>query len=484
MQYSILYYQDVKRNPDFRYEAEFFLPKYLEQERKLLKVDTILLKECATFSNGRAFDSQEFASDGDIYIAKIGDVTQKRDYQQWELISKNHFNSLKAHCLGHNDILMTLTGDPPDVGKVQLIYEPPRDKLSWNQRVALLRLKRQEKIGSSEYLFTALSSKYCRDHIERWAKGIRQRNVGNPAVLNMAIPILSEIQNHITDIIQSTFSLLKTSKEFYSQAQTLLLSELGFTNWQPKHRLTFVKSYSDIEQVERIDAEYYQPKYEEIAHAIKSYSGGWGTLGRLVDLKDENFRPVDKTEYKYIELANIAGNGEITGCMIEQGQDLPSRARRKVVMGDVIVSSIEGSLDSIALINEEYDQALCSTGFYVINSQAFNSETLLVLLKSIVGQLQLKKGCSGTILTAINKDEFGKVILPIIAEEKQIQIQQTVVESFRLRKQSKHLLECAKRAVEIAIEHDEQTAIDYIENEMQEVYALPDGNSAVLYYRQ
>ena len=67
--------------------------------------------------------------------------------------------------------------------------------------------------------------------------------------------------------------------------------------------------------------------------------------------------------------------------MIEQGQDLPSRARRKVATGDAIVSSIEGSLDSIALIDEEYDQALCSTGFYVVNSQAFNSETLLVAIK-------------------------------------------------------------------------------------------------------
>lgn len=37
--------------------------------------------------------------------------------------------------------------------------------------------------------------------------------------------------------------------------------------------------------------------------------------------------------------------------------------------------------------------------------------------------------------------------------------------SFNSRKQSKHLLECAKRAVELAIEQDEQTAIDWLENE-------------------
>ncbi len=139
----------------------------------------------------------------------------------------------------------------------------------------------------------------------------------------------------------------------------------------------------------------------------------------VAHLKDNNFKPEHKTEYRYIELANIAGNGEITDCMTTQGQDLPSRARRKMSTGDVIVSSIEGSLDSIAKINKEYDEALCSTGFHVIKSKVFNSETLLVLMKSMVGQLQLKKGCSGTILTAINKDKFAQVVLPIIKKKKQ-----------------------------------------------------------------
>ena len=185
----------------------------------------------------------------------------------------------------------------------------------------------------------------------------------------------------------------------------------------------------------------------------------------VAQLKDNNFKPEHKTEYRYIELANIAGNGEITDCMTTQGQDLPSRARRKVSTGDVIVSSIEGSLDSIAKINKEYDEALCSTGFHVIKSKVFNSETLLVLMKSMVGQLQLKKGCSGTILTAINKDKFAQVVLPIIKKKKQARIQQQVTESFNLRKRSKHLLECAKRPVEMAIEQDEQTAIDWLENE-------------------
>ena len=85
-----------------------------------------------------------------------------------------------------------------------------------------------------------------------------------------------------------------------------------------------------------------------------------------------------------------------------------------------------------------------------------------MFLKSRVGQLQLKKGCSGTILTAINKEEFSKIAVPKITAEKQAEIEQKVIESFNLRKRAKDLLEYAKRAVEIAIERDEQTAIDWL----------------------
>ncbi len=274
-----------------------------------------------------------------------------------------------------------------------------------------------------------------------------------------------EIQLSIDKSIWESFDKHRMSKEIYAKAQILLLSELGLANWKPKHHPAFVKSYSDTKQAGRIDADYFQPKYDEIINSIKSYSEGWDMLGNLARLKDKNFNPQGNKEYRYIELANIAGNGEIMDCMLEQGQDLPSRARRRVATGDVIVSSIEGSLDSIALIDEEYDEALCSTGFHVINSQVLNPETLLTLLKSIVGQLQLKKGCSGTILTAINKHELCNIVLPVIPKEKQTQIQKKVIESFNLRKQSKHLPECAKRAVEIAIEQNEKVAIGWLENE-------------------
>ena len=55
---------------------------------------------------------------------------------------------------------------------------------------------------------------------------------------------------------------------------------------------------------------------------------------------------------------------------------------------------------------------LCALLDFMLSSQmCLILKLLLVLLKSIVGQLQLKKGCSGTILTAINKEEFSKIAI-------------------------------------------------------------------------
>ena len=223
------------------------------------------------------------------------------------------------------------------------------------------------------------------------------------------------------------------------------------TQWAPIPGLTFEKNYADVQHAERIDADYFQPKYDDIVNAIKTYPGGWDTLGNLVQLKDTIFKPARETEYRYIELANIGANGEITGCMTALGKHLPSRARHLVRAGDVIVSSIEGSLDSIALIPEEYDRALCSTGFHVIRSDTLDSEVLFAFLKSCAGQLQLKKACSGTILTAINKAEFRKVVLPKITAEKQAEIRQQVAQAVNLRRQANALLEGSTQSVDIAI---------------------------------
>lgn len=75
-----------------------------------------------------------------------------------------------------------------------------------------------------------------------------------------------------------------------------------------------------------------------------------------------------------------------------------------------------------------------------------------MLFKSEPIQQLLKQGCSGTILTAINKDEFLNIPLPLVDANIQTQIADLIRQSDRLRQESQALLEEAKRKVEQAIE--------------------------------
>ena len=461
MQYSIVNYQSVvDASHSMRLDAEFFHPDYLKIQQQLEAISSHRLKDFQVKIRHPKEIKRNYVDDGVLLFRGQNvrplsiDLTSNPVY-----ISEEDAERLKENTIYYKNILIMRSG--ANVGQCA-IYLENNNAISMSDTLII------QSGNLNPFLLTIfLNTKHGKALIERGKYGSAQPHISPPFLHQIPMPIWDVLPSVIEKTYLQSKDLTELSKTRYSEAQILLLAELGLTDWQPKHELSFVKNFSDTKDAERIDADYFQPKYDEIVDAIKNYSGGWGTLENQVRIKDTNFNPDAETEYQYIELANIGNSGEITDCMVEQGEDLPTRARRKVAAGDVIVSSIEGALESIALITEEYDNALCSTGFHVVQSDVLNSKVLLVLLKSMVGQLQLKKGCSGTILTAINKEEFSKIAIPKIKAERQVEIEQKVIESFNLRNRAKDLLEHAKHAVEIAIEQDEQAAIDWLESVLE-----------------
>ena len=457
MQFKIRNLSYLSLHPDFRWDSQYLsCEPYKNEILKYVPIGNTLISS----QYGISIQMNEDNIGTKIYrMNEISNMLCDRNILKYVALNDNQIEAFK---LKDRDVLFNRTNSKEFVGRTGIFKEFSDEDIVFASY--LVRINPDPEIVTPEYLTAFLNTKYGIIDIKRRARhSINQSNVNLEEVKRIEIPLLcDQLQNGITLSFNKAVDSIQASEVIYHQAQTLLLAELGLANWQPKHQLTFVKNFSDTKHTERIDADYFQPKHDEIVNAIREYPGGGDTLEILARLKDSNFKPEPETEYKYIELSNIGSSGEIIGCTVEPGQDLPTRARRKVTAGDVIVSSVEGSLNSIALITDEYDNALCSTGFHVIQSDVLNSETLLVLLKSGIGQLQLKKGCSGTILTAINKDEFNKIVVPKIKVEKQTEIQEKVLESFRLRQQAKDLLEHAKRAVEIAIERNEQAAMDWL----------------------
>jgi restriction endonuclease S subunit len=86
-------------------------------------------------------------------------------------------------------------------------------------------------------------------------------------------------------------------------------------------------------------------------------------------------------------------------------------------------------------------------------------EYLTLVLNSLIVQLQADRDAGGSIIQHWKPSEIGEVLIPIIENSIQTQIEEKIKKSFELKEESKKLLDLAKRAVEIAIEKNEDEAV-------------------------
>lgn len=161
-----------------RLDPDYYQPHYRNRTSALVRVSSSSLKRECAISMGPAYSSLSFGSNDGVRIAKIGDVTNRREDEEWDQLTDIEFARFGMVSLSKDDILLTMTGDPPDVGKVFMPYTSfSSDRvLAFNQRVARLR----SKTANQFYLYAFLSSERFRLRIEQLALGIRQRNVSVP----------------------------------------------------------------------------------------------------------------------------------------------------------------------------------------------------------------------------------------------------------------------------------------------------------------
>lgn len=366
----------------------------------------------------------------------------------YRYISQSLHNTLAKSALQANDVLVTKTGIY--FGKSAVVPEG-FPEANTSAHVGIMRLS--DDTINPYYLSTFINSKFGYQQFRR--RGIKATRPEIKLIEFNDISIVQlpqSLQIDVENLVKQSAELRKAAEDGYTSAESYLLECLGMQDFVANPDAYNIKTLKEsFLESGRIDAEYYLPKYEDYTKAVLAYAGGVAPLNEICMIQDDNYTPEAKQVYRYIELADIGKSGDIIGCLCEKGEDLPTRARRLVLTGDVIVSSIEGSLGSCALITEDYNHALCSTGFYVVRSSQINSETLLTLFKSEPIQQLLKKGCSGTILTGIGKQEFKQMPIPLIRPEVQAEIAQYIQRSFALRKEASQLLEEAKLSVEQAI---------------------------------
>ena len=453
---SEIKFSDVRKTTTLRFDSDYYKKEYLKIEEFIQKNKSCFVsieKQNLQVDASAFYPSLEpYYNTGDVPFIRVADVKSHIDYNSCVNIPVMGEEFKTLHLCQSGDVVLTKGGR---VGTAGLITKPSyvtRDLIFINSST----MSRQDYV--TLYMFFA--SDFAHKQMIRSSSMTAQPHLTITLIRDLLVYNYSDnFKKKIEEYYTRVESLSSNAQFAYSEAEELLKQSLNIdTSFITNSTVSIKNKKSSFDISGRFDAEYYQSKYEKYTQVLNAQD----TVGTLCKLYDQNFVPEAEVEYTYVELASVGSAGEIVNAERNWGSELPTRARRKVNAGQIIVSSIEGSLQSCALITSEFDDSLCSTGFYVIDSKDINSETLLVLFKCEIMQSLMKQRCSGSILAGITKDEFLSMPLPSIDENVQKEIAKKVKKSFELRRKSKQLFENTKKAVEMAIEQEEDAALAWL----------------------
>jgi restriction endonuclease S subunit len=445
---EIRYNQAIER---LRFDAEFYLPEYLELENKLAQIGYTSLNDLLEDINRNPMAyGFTYIKEGYPLIRGVDIKPPFIELNAIKRISKREQQKYKSTAVYTGDLIMTVRGT---IGQVAVVTD---DIGEANISPNLIYLRPKNK-KISEFLAVVLNSKIGQCQIQQIITGSVQGTITEPQICAIRIPKFSkEVINEILDFVKQAYKKRKLADERYKKAEALLNKLLGIEKLELKQEKVFEARFNEIEETLRFDAEHYQPKYGLVKEFITKSEYKVKKLREVVEISDKKIEPSSQpTElFSYIELANInPSTGEIEEVSQIKGYEAPSRARMLLEKGDVLVSSLLGSLDNVGLVPEEFDDAVASTGFFVIRSKTFLPEFLFLLFKSNLMRLQLEEKTAGAIMSAVPKTTFGDLLIPLIPQETQKQISDLIKQSFELRKESKQLIEQAKKEVEKFIEN-------------------------------
>jgi type I restriction enzyme S subunit len=256
---------------------------------------------------------------------------------------------------------------------------------------------RLHKFIDTEYFFNLLSSPYVNDQFHKLASGSVVKNISGDLVKKVVLPIpsLSE-QQRIVAILDEAFAAIAKAK---------------------------ANAVQNLKNAKELFESYLQSMFENKGE-------GWEEkmFGEVL-LKTESVDPTKKPdeEFIYLDVSSVnKETKEIENASSVMGKDAPSRARKLIRTNDVIFATVRPTHSRVALITEEYNEQVCSTGYFVLRAKDFLNNNLVYYFLLTYGfNKQMEKLQKGASYPAVNDSDVKGIIIPF---PKSLKEQQTIVQ--------------------------------------------------------
>ena len=142
---------------------------------------------------------------------------------------------------------------------------------------------------------------------------------------------------------------------------------------------------------------------------------GWTTalIGDVCEDVEQRV-PFSEENFVYIDIGSVDREKKVIESPAEiSGADAPSRARRCVRSGDVLVSMTRPNLNAVALVPEELDGQIASTGFEVLRSSTLDPRWVFYIVRSARFVDEMSRLVQGALYPAVRAKDIRSFEIPV-----------------------------------------------------------------------
>ena len=452
----------------FRLDTEYYQKEYLRYDQLIESKEYQRLEDVSDFligPFGSAFNTENY----EISESASYRYVRGRDIKPFVLMSddnrylpKADFERLEKYSLKEDDILVSVVGT---LGNASIVMANNLPAIFSNKSSVLRNIT-----VNPYYLLTYLNSRHGRNLSLRMTRGAIQTGLNLDDLKSLNVPVFSiEFQLQIESVVKQAHQTQEHGKALYQEAEALLLAELGLDKEDKKvgvqsQELTLADSFLASG---RIDAEFYAPQPLRLLSQLRQRP--YVTLGSISTIRNgfpwssdafqENGVPgepvvrIRDCKPFYIENKHLTTieSGYASIIPFEKAQP------NDIVIGMDGLKWFYGSLITEPVF---VNQRVCHL---TIRAKTMPPEYVTLVINSRIGQTQLLREMTiAQTVGHITNQSVSGLLIPQLPDIKMEELAQLLRESMAAKSQSEQLLSTAKRAVELAIETSEETAVAWL----------------------
>lgn len=435
-----------------RLDPEYYKPNYLVLNQSLKQLDYKYLCDLADITDG-SHETRSYTDTGVLFL-RVQDIFEHGlEIKDPVYISEYEDKILTRSKPKKGDVLITKTGK---IG-TSLVYSDLWPECNLPADIAIAKLK--SNFVSPYYLALFLNSKFGQTLLRREMSGSGRPRLVLNNLAQIIIPrIAGSIEKKVNILLKECYRLNTLSLQIYPEAEEELLERVSWKNINIKYALDYKVSSNAIFENERIDPEFYQPKFANVIKHLKKI--GSRKLGSFCPMPNRGVQPL-YNESGNILVINSKHLGP-TGIDIqsiekttEQFYNKLTTKKARLNKFDVLIYSTGAYIGRTNVYLED-SMGVASNHVTIVrpDSSICNPIYLALFLNSQAGLMQTSQRASGSAQREIYPKDIVKyeIFIPEINGRPDLswqgKIANKVIKSYEAKHQAKIKFQEAKELIE------------------------------------